>query len=391
MRILDRLLGLRAAASIGLAFLLLLRGPSLRAAEKVYETDFQRGKVSPQWSFNQVEEYANRQRFLGPLSNQTVHLRLEKLPKHAFIRIHFDLIIAWNWEGSTRQQIEGEPRRGPEVIQLAVQNGPVLMRGSFSNQQRDPYRTAVRQSFPELDERILVPQRTGSRELDNFTPKMNDFGNNNLLLATATHYRQNWTLPHSKNELTLEFSAENLQEVEEQFWGIDNVAVEVLSADEVPALEAAQLAEMPKLLSGSGSAIAATACWDLVAHPEQALQVIRQMKTEMLRADPTSLKRQARIQELIRGLDSSVYADRVEALRGLEEFGSAAAATVTREEKASRSPETRERLRELLSRWSATPNPVQNPQALQRMRCTRILEIIDSKESLELAKQLRVD
>ncbi len=391
MRFLDRLSDLRAAPIIGLAFLLLLRGSSLPAAEKIFESDFQRGKVSPQWSFNQVEEYANRQRFLGPLSNQTVHLRLEKLPKHAFIRIHFDLIVAWNWEGATRQRFEDEPRRGTEVIQLAVQNGPLLMRGSFSNQQRDVFRSAVRQSFPELDERILVPARTGGREIENFTVKLNQFGEDNVLRAMATHYRQNWTLPHSKNELTLEFSAENLQEVEEQFWGLDNVVVEVLAADEVPALEAALLADMPKLLGGSGSTTAAAACWDLVAHPEQALQVIRQMKTEMLRADPASQKRQARIQELIRGLDSSVYADRVEALRGLEEYGSAAAATVTREEKASRSPETRERLRELLSRWSATPNPVQSPQALQRMRCTRILEIIDSKESLELAKQLRVD
>lgn len=379
------------AAMLSVALLMLESSAKLGAAEKVFESDFQRGKVPPQWSFNQVEEYANRQRYLGPLSNQTVHLRLEKLPPHAFIRLHFDLIIAWNWEGSTRQQFEGEPRRGPEVIQLAIQNGPVLMRGTFSNQQREPYRNAVRQSFPELDQRILVPQRTGSRELDHFTPKMNQFGDDNVLRTMATHYRQNWTLPHSKNELTLEFSAENLQEVEEQFWGIDNVVVEVLNADEVPALEAAQLADMPKLLGGSGSAAAAAACWDLIARPEQALKVIRQMKSEMLRADPASQKRQARILELIRGLDSSVYADRVEALRGLEEYGSAAAATVTREEKTSRSPETRERLRELLSRWSEKPNPVQSPQTLQRMRCTRILEIIDSKESLELAKQLRVD
>lgn len=371
--------------------MLLLSAKSIPAAEKIFEADFQRGKAAPQWSFNQVEEYANRQRFLGPLSNQTVHLRLDKLPKHAFIRLHFDLIIAWNWQGSTRHQFDGEPRRGPEVIQLAIQKGPVLMRGTFSNQQRDVYRNAVRQSFPELDERILVPQRTGSRELENFTAKMNDFGGENLLRAMATHYRQNWTLPHNKEELTLEFSAENLQEVEEQFWGIDNVVVEVLTADEVPALEPAQLAEMPKLLSGSGSANAAAACWDLIARPEQALQVIRQMKSEMLRTDAAAMKRQARIQELIRGLDAPIYADRVEALRGLEEFGSAAAATVAREEKLSRSPETRERLRELLGRWSAVPNPGQSPQTLQRLRCTRILEIIDTKESLELAKQLRVD
>jgi hypothetical protein len=153
----------------------------------------------------------------------------------------------------------------------------------------------------------------------------------------------------------------------------------------------AQLAALPKLLSGSGSATAAAACWDLIARPEQALPLIKQMKTEMLRADDAAQKRQARIQELIRGLDATLYADRVEALRGLEEYGSAAAAVVAREEKLARSPETRERLRELLSRWSAAPNPVQSPQTLQRLRCTRILEIIDTKESLELAKQLRVD
>jgi len=380
----------RVAAAIAMVLPLLLARDS-GAAEKVFEADFQRGKAAPQWSFNQVEEYGNRQRFLGPLSNQTVHLRLEKLPKHAFIRLHFDLIIAWNWEGSTRQQFEGEPRRGPEVIQLAIQKGPVLMRGTFSNQQRDIYRNAVRQSFPELDERILVPQRTGSRELENFTPKMNDFGGENLLRSMATQYRQNWTIPHTKEELTLEFSAENLQEIEEQFWGLDNVIVEVLNAEEVPPLEPAQLAELPKLLGSSGSANAAAACWDLIARPEQALQLIKQMKTEMLRTDAAAQKRQARVVELIRGLDAPLYADRVEALRGLEDFGSAAAATVAREEKLSRSPETRERLRELLSRWSAAPNPVQSPQTLQRMRCTRVLEIIDTKESLELAKQLRVD
>ncbi len=391
MRILDRLSDLRAVATLGLTSLLLLCGSTLSAAEKVFESDFQRGKVPAQWSFNQVEEYGNRQRYLGPLSNQTVHLRLEKLPKHAFIRIHFDLIIAWNWEGSSRQRFDGEPRRGAEVVQLALQNGPVLMRGTFSNQQRDLYRNAVRQSFPELDERILVPARTGGRDIENFTLKLNQFGEDNILRATATHYRQNWTLPHTKDELTLEFSAENLQEVEEQFWGLDNVTIEVLNADEVPPLAAAQLAEMPKLLGSTGSANSAAACWDLVAHPEQAMQIIRQLKTEMLRADPASQKRQARIVELIRGLDSPIYADRVEALRGLEEYGSAAAATVMREEKATRSPETRERLRELLSRWSNTPNPEQSPPTLQRLRSTRILEIINTTESLELAKELRLD
>lgn len=373
------------------ALLWLLRGHSVVAAEKIFFADFQLGKVAPQWSFNQVEEYGNRQRYLGPLSNQTVHLRLEKLPPHAFVRIHFDLIVAWNWEGATRQQFDGEPRRGPEVIQLGIQNGPVLMRGTFSNQQREIYRAAVRQSFPELDERILVPARTGARELENFTVKLNQFGEDNVLRAMATHYRQNWTLPHTKKELTLEFSAENLQEIEEQFWGIDNVVIEVLNADEVPALEPAQLAEMPKLLRGNGSANAAAACWDLIAHPDQALQLIRQLKSEMLRTDPVAQKRQARIVELIRNLDSAVYADRAEALRGLEDYGSAAAEIVAREEKKSRSPETRERLRELLNRWSNTPNPVQSPETLQRLRCTRILEIIDTKESLELAKQLRVE
>ncbi len=383
---------IRTILLLAFSLLLLLLGEQLSAAEKVFESDFQRGKVPAQWSFNQVEEYANRQRYLGPLSNQTVHLRLEKLPPHVLVRIHFDLIIAWNWQGISREYEDGEQHRGPEMVQLAVKDGPLLMRASFSNQQRDPWRpvaTAVRQSFPELDERILVAQRTGSRELENFTIKTNEFGGRQHYNSIATRYSQNWTFPHDKEEMTLEFSGENLQETEEQFWGIDNVVVEVLNADEVAPLEKQQLAELPKLLGGTGSLAAATACWDLIARPEQALQVIRQMKTEMLRLDPALQKRQARIQELVRGLDSPLYADRAEAYRGLEEFGSAAASIVTREEKASRSPETRERLRELLTKWSSVPTPVQNPQALQRMRCTRILEIINTKESLELAKQLR--
>ena len=379
---------IRLALLFGMVPCLFLLGRPIGAAEKVFESDFQRGKVPPQWSFNQVEEYGNRKKYLGPLSSQTVHLRLEKLPPHALVRIHFDLIIAWNWEGATRQNHGGE-RRSAEVIQISVQNGPVLMRGTFSNFTREHWRPTVRQSFPELDERILVAQRTGGRELENFTANMNSFGRESLLQTIATQYSQNWTFPHTKNELTLEFSAENLQESNEQFWGLDNVVVEVLNADEVPPLEPEKLAEMPKILGSTGSLAAATTCWDLIARPEQAMQVIRQMKTEMLRADPASQKRQTRIQELVRGLDSTLYADRVEALRGLEEFGSAAAATVAREEKVTRSPETRERLRELLNQWSNAPNPVQNPQALQRMRCTRILEIINSEESLDLAKQLR--
>lgn len=379
---------IRLALLFGIVPCLFLRGTPLEAAEKVFESDFQRGKVPPQWSFNQVEEYGNRKKYLGPLSSQTVHLRLEKLPPHALVRLHFDLIIAWNWEGATRQNRGGE-RRGPEVVQIAVQNGPVLMRGTFSNVLREHWRPGLRQSFPELDERILVAQRTGARELDNFTVNTNSFGGENLLQTNATQYSQNWTFPHTKNELTLEFSGENLQESNEQFWGLDNVLVEVLNADEVSPLEAPKLAEMPKILGSTGSLAAVTACWDLIARPEQAMQVIRQMKSEMLRVDPALQKRQARIQELVRGLDSTLYADRVEALRALEEFGSAAAATVAREEKATRSPETRERLRELLNQWSNAPNPVQNVQALQRMRCTRILEIINTEASLELAKQLR--
>src|SRR5262245_13244695 len=150
------------------ALLLLQRSEFVNAAEKVFESDFQRGKVPAQWSFNQAEEYGNRSKYLGPLSNQTVHLRLEKLPAHALVRIHFDLIIAWNWQGISREYEDGEQRRGPELVQLAVKYGPVLMRGSFSNQQRDQWRPTVRQSFPELDERILVAQRTSGQELVNF-------------------------------------------------------------------------------------------------------------------------------------------------------------------------------------------------------------------------------
>ncbi|MGC4002750.1 MAG: hypothetical protein QM811_06310 [Pirellulales bacterium] len=105
--------------------------------------------------------------------------------------------------------------------------------------------------------------------------------------------------------------------------------------------------------------------------------------------DKTSTLRAKRARELVKKLDSALFADREEAFRELSDQGLQIHPVLKKELAATASTETRERLRMLLAKVPQRHQNLFTPQALARMRWTRVMEMIDTPESRVLAAKLK--
>lgn len=113
---------------------------SLKAqAEEVYQNDFQRpDKLRKNWSTAHRDVTPKGDRtLLGRFGSEAVTLTVDKLPEHKFVRISLEPFIVGNWGGASE-------RTAPDLWQLSLDDGPVLVNASFSLWERAEYQ----QSFP---------------------------------------------------------------------------------------------------------------------------------------------------------------------------------------------------------------------------------------------------
>ena len=115
-------------------------------AEEVYRNDFQRpDKLRKNWSASHRDVTAKGDRtLLGRFGSEAVTLTVDKLPEHKFVRISFELFIVGNWGGTSKET-------APDLWQLSVDDGPVLVNASFFCGSVRRTRSRFQQTIPLLE------------------------------------------------------------------------------------------------------------------------------------------------------------------------------------------------------------------------------------------------
>ena len=183
--------------------------PAAETTAGLYTADFNTA-VGPEWSTSLTEQAPNGQIFLGQFGNGAVSLTLSSLPEHARATVSFDLFIIRSWDGSGIW--------GPDIWQLSVTDGPTLLRTTFSN--ADESEPSRRQAYPDVYPGADHPGRTGAAQINTLGyPIWGD-----------SVYSLSITFNHDASSLRLNMSAEGLEPLDDESWGLDNVRVEIAPA-----------------------------------------------------------------------------------------------------------------------------------------------------------------
>jgi hypothetical protein len=208
-------IALCAAVALGTAMLAASGQPAAAQNRLVYVNDFSQGasggiaagKVSANWSTGSVDVTPSGRIFLGQFGNDAVTLTLTGLPPHRAVTLSFKLFAIRSWDGVV----------GPsERWEFGLVPGTLFLRTSFSNLD------GGRQSFPlALASGNSFPARTGA--LENNTLGYDYFGT-----PMDSVYQINQTFAHTSNTLTFYFAGTFLEALDNESWGLDDVAVSVL-------------------------------------------------------------------------------------------------------------------------------------------------------------------
>ncbi len=175
--------------------------PKPVASTVVYSYNFETA-VTDEWSSTGTEVTPlGGRRFLGRFGNQTLTLTRSNLPPHSRLTIDFDLFVIGSWDGNTTP--------GPDLWELRVSGGPLLLRTTFVNRN---YRKP--QSYPDDYFLGSFDGRTGAREIDTlgYTPE-------------DSVYHLSYTFEHSGDYVQILFSGSGLQGLTDESWGLDNVHI----------------------------------------------------------------------------------------------------------------------------------------------------------------------
>jgi serine/threonine protein kinase len=183
-----------------------------------YVNDFE-GSAGPEWSKNKTSRSPTGRSFLGDFGNETVRLTLQNLPSHSTVRLSFDLYILRSWDGN------GPPQNtnGPDLWTLDVPGIRTLLRTTFCNatpvDTNTPTNVEVcRQAYPDVYGGQTHPPRDGADEI-------NTLGYLFTNVTMDSVYNLSFSFSHTGPSLTLDFSAEKLQPLDDESWGLDNVEV----------------------------------------------------------------------------------------------------------------------------------------------------------------------
>src|SRR4051812_46906617 len=125
-----------------------------RAQTLVYSNDFETAAPGKEWSADKVEVTPKDNRhFLGGCTTDKLTLKLDKLPRHKYIRISLEVYIMGTWDGNATVSANSD-RVGPDVWRMGVEGSPVpLVDATFSNMDfQSPSVTdqAMTQSYPSV-------------------------------------------------------------------------------------------------------------------------------------------------------------------------------------------------------------------------------------------------
>ena len=148
-----------------------------------------------------------------------VTLTLADLPPHAAITISFDLYLFDSWDGNP---FEGEDNGcefapspphdmcSPDLFNVSVAGGPTLLHATFAVHPERPYQSYPAPYPTDGSMPIHNARHTGAAEVET--------------IAGAV-YRLTFTFTHSEPTVSFTFTAPNLQPLDDESWGLDNVEV----------------------------------------------------------------------------------------------------------------------------------------------------------------------
>jgi hypothetical protein len=159
-------------------------------------------------------------RFFGPFGRQSVRLSLKGLPAHKAVSVRFTLLILDSWDGSRYGT-------GPDRWILDVLGGPWLLETTFCNNDEDSDSTRLPlQAFPGTYLFNFNPSRTASLS-NNHLSEPRDWNHDGKPFARDANYDIEVVFPHTKNQLTLDFTGAASQETNDESWGLETVKVSV--------------------------------------------------------------------------------------------------------------------------------------------------------------------
>jgi len=169
----------------------------------VHQNDFSQS-AGPEWSNPSIDTAPNGgEKFLGRFINHTVSFNRSNLPPHNRISIEFDLYIIDSWDAD-------------EIWSMSV-NGETIINTSFSNIY---YNQAYPDNLPASN-----PPRSG-------VTAITEFGFSTVWGDDAI-YHISRSLYHNSDSLNIVFSASNMEPLDNESWGIDNILITYLDQPEV--------------------------------------------------------------------------------------------------------------------------------------------------------------
>jgi virginiamycin B lyase len=179
-----------------------------------YFNDFSLG-ADEYWSDDTTANPYDDLKYLGVFDNDWVTLTFEDLPPHDRVWVCFDLYVLGPWDGSHVVDPEGggNPPEviGPDLWSFYLDEERLLVT-SFSN------REALSQAFPGFYPQDENPAQFRASEIGNFSPDPE---------GPDARYRLCYLREHTADRVTASFYGLNLNALEAEGWGLDNVEVKI--------------------------------------------------------------------------------------------------------------------------------------------------------------------
>lgn len=185
----------------------------------VFEDDFE-DQLQPEWGCAtphvSTTPFGGRH-FLGEFAAEEVCLNLMHLPQHAYVRVTFDLFIIRSWDGTftemppNLQAYALEETVGPDIWKFQA-DGTDLLSTTFANWP--DFRQSYPGNYPTSDYRAL----TGAVEVQTL-------GYEFWGIPEDAVYHPVFTFAHAGDTLDLTFISQQLQDIFDESWGLDNVVV----------------------------------------------------------------------------------------------------------------------------------------------------------------------
>ena len=157
-------------------------------------------------------------RFLGQFSAEKTTLSLRDLPEHTDATISFDLFVIRSWDGNVV---------GPDEFKVSVVGGNTLLDSTFSNVDGLGGFPNWEQSYPDAIGSGSHPAHFGAAETNTLGYVFSFFSNS---APWSSVYHFSYKFAHDSDDLAIDFAAFNLEGIDNESWGLDNVAVDVTAA-----------------------------------------------------------------------------------------------------------------------------------------------------------------